>query len=114
MEKNVQCPNCGGFKVKNKGDGSTDQKFGCVVGSLAGALFTGGASLLLLPLAFLWKDDEPREDGSIEYLCELCGYNWFHIPGTPWPAINVRPELIREGAEKLQHEEEERRRRMND
>jgi len=114
MEENVQCPNCGGFKVKNKGDGSANNKLGCLAVSLGGALFTWGLTLLLLPIAFFIKDDEPREDGSIEYLCELCGYKWFHIPGTPWPAINVRPELIREGAEKLRQEEEERRRRMND
>ncbi len=65
--------------------------------------------------AFLDKSD-PRADGSIEYKCQLCGYGWFHIPGAPWPTVNVRPELIREGAEKLRQEEEERqrRRRMND
>jgi hypothetical protein len=104
--------NCGGYKVENKGDGSRDP-LGCILGSILGAFFTGGLSLLALPFAFLDKCD-PRADGSIEYLCQLCGYKWFHIPGTPWPAINVCPELIREGAEKLRQEEEERRRRMND
>ncbi len=112
MTENVQCPNCGGYKVQNKGDGSFN-KAGWVLGCIVCAFFTAGLSLLAIPLVFL-LDSKPREDGSIEYLCQLCGYKWFHIPGTPWPAINVRPELIREGAEKLRQEEEERRRRMND
>ena len=37
----------------------------------------------------------------------------FTFPAS-WPTITVRPELIREGAEKLRQDEEEQRRRMND
>ncbi len=114
MEENIQCPNCGGYKVENKGDGSYSYK-GCAIGAaLLLAIPTFGFSLVLALLALFIPDQKPREDGSIEYLCELCGYKWFHTPGTPWPAINVRPELIREGSEKLKQEGEERRRRMRD
>ena len=42
-----------------------------------------------------------------------------HPPGAPWPTVNVRPDLILAGADKLKLEEEgreekERRRGMND
>ena len=112
--ENAQCPNCGGYRVRNLGDGSSNVKTWLFVGSLVGACFTFGLSLLLLPVAFFWEDSKPREDGSIQYSCELCGYRWLHIPGTPWPAVTVHPEVIRIGAEKLRQEEEERRRRMYD
>ena len=114
--ENVQCPNCGGYRVKNRGDGSSNNKAAAAGILLLLAFVTYGLTLLLIPFCFLIPNSKPREDGSIEYACELCGYKWFHIPGTPWPAINVNPELIREGAEKLRQEEEERqrRRRMND
>ena len=114
MEDLHQCPNCGGYRVKNMGDGSSNNKqlgLWIIIGL---AFITYGVALAFLPILFFVKNSPPRADGSIEYLCELCGYKWSHLPNTPWPAINVRPDLIRDGAEKLRQEEEERRRRNND
>lgn len=106
---NPQCPNCGGYKVKNLGNGKKENKKDIVVTSVLAAFFTAGLSLLALPFAFFVKDTKARDDGSIEYLCELCGYKWLHIPGTPLPTVTVRPELIREGTEKLAQDEQRAR-----
>lgn len=102
---NPQCPNCGGYKVKNLGDGKKENKKDIAIISIVAAFFTGGLSLLSLPFAIFAKDTKARDDGSIEYSCELCGYKWFYIPGTPLPAVTVRPELMRQGAEKLAQDE---------
>jgi predicted RNA-binding Zn-ribbon protein involved in translation (DUF1610 family) len=106
---NTQCPNCGGYKVKNFGDGKRENKKDFAVLCVLGAFFTWGIALLALPIALFIKDSKARDDGSIEYSCELCGYKWFHIPGTLLPTVTVRPELIREGAEKIAQDEQRAR-----
>lgn len=42
------------------------------------------------------------------YNCYLCGYNWSWTTGTPKPTVNVRPDLIGKGAQKLEQEEADR------
>jgi len=106
---NTQCPNCGGYKVKNLGDGKSENKQSFILFCVIAAFFSWGLSLLAIPIALFIKDSKARDDGSIEYSCELCGYKWFHIPGTPLPTVNVRPELIREGAEKKAQDEQRAR-----
>jgi len=43
------------------------------------------------------------------YYCSLCGYRWSWETGTPTPQVNVRPDLIAKGSQRLEEEEEERR-----
>ena len=44
------------------------------------------------------------------YSCALCGYQWSWQVGTPWPNVQVRPDLITKGEQRLQEEAAERRR----
>ena len=41
--------------------------------------------------------------------CYLCGYKWEWQVGTPEPSINVRPDLMAKGEQRLREEEESAR-----
>ena len=95
--KYVQCPNCGGYKLHD----IHAITFADVIMILA-----WGLGLLIM----LFKQFTKPKDGSLEYRCDLCGYQWQWKPGTPYPSIRVRPDLIAKGEQKLREEEERRRR----
>ena len=93
--KYVQCPNCGGYKLHDlHGINFLD----------VGLIFLWGLGLLTM----LYKQLTKPKDGSHEYRCDLCGYQWHWKPGTPYPAVSVRPDLIAKGEQKLREEEQRR------
>lgn len=127
----VQCPNCGGFKVDEKrrvrypksGKLDTDYGQGCYVAFMLVAGFVLGS------LALWWQDtlffgivvvavivyligaarmsNYPR---VYSCSCQLCGYRWTWERGQPEPEPHVRPDLIQQGMQKLEEEEKKRRR----
>ncbi|MBX3051933.1 MAG: hypothetical protein KF753_10690 [Caldilineaceae bacterium] len=50
------------------------------------------------------------QTNTYSYSCALCGYKWSWNTNTPWPIVQVRPDLIAQGEQKLQAEAAERRR----
>lgn len=38
------------------------------------------------------------------YYCNLCGYRWTWREGSPIPEVNVRPDLIAQGEQRLEEE----------
>jgi hypothetical protein len=44
---------------------------------------------------------------EVEYNCKICGYKFYHIPGTEWPSGSINNELIAKGNERLQREKEQ-------
>jgi hypothetical protein len=44
-----------------------------------------------------------------DYYCHLCGYSWSWQSNDPLPEVHIRPDLIANGAQKLEQEEEQRR-----
>lgn len=57
------------------------------------------------------KAGDPKTIGVISsFECNLCGYLWTERPGQPKPVIQVRPDLIAKGEQRLREAEERRRR----
>jgi hypothetical protein len=136
MEEQIQCPNCGGFRVKVTKDiyyGNTENFERASIGKrillffpwyIVAALSIGFIGLPYLDKDFrVWMGDFTSlvfkgrytiKDAS-HYLahneCVICGYKWEWDSTTPKPKVMVRPGLIATGEKKLQEEEEERRRR---
>jgi hypothetical protein len=134
MANQVQCPNCGGFKIDQniyQIDPSTGKRIasGCgtwflefVVSIVLGLIFSAltqneSMIIVVVPLVFIplyiWSEikrsrAKARSYNIYNYECKLCGYKWAWREGTPLPIINIRPDLIAQGEQRL---EEERRQR---
>ena len=81
---------------------------GLAVAVVAFCLFIAlvGAAWYLLPI-------HHRETHvGYGYECELCGKLWNEYFDQPKPAVTVRPDLIRQGEERLQKEADARQRYM--
>ena len=127
MEDQVQCPNCGGYKVGYQypgDDGCITQLFllaggggllMCIFVTLLGIselnlfgigvgafLGIGSALMLLVGIAAL----QPKHTHLLE--CHLCSYKWDTRSN---PQVTVRPDLILKGEERLRAEQEEERKR---
>jgi hypothetical protein len=98
----VQCPNCGGYKTT---DHDKPEDPNAKLWIFLSGFFTWGLGWLL----FLLPKKKSPLDGSHRYSCQLCGYNWIWKPGTPPPPINVQPDLIAKGAQKIEEDEKRRR-----
>ena len=127
MGNQVQCPNCGGYKVGyqyegDRGCASFVLLFGVplvLMGGLAfglghhleglaaalGAIVIG-ALLISVIAAAVWLD-QPKQTHLRK--CILCGYEWDTRSS---PQVTVRPDLILKGEEKLRAEQEEERKRQ--
>lgn len=112
----LQCPNCGGFKVdttKTESIGQDSKSVGGVRGLLLGLLFM----FVLLPImvffavpvitfpisSSIWKWYQKlleNQRGYVEqakrywYRCELCGFAWQWRTDEPYPEVQARPDLI--------------------
>ena len=125
MSNQIQCSNCGGFKVDSLDSrGKSAEGVLCLVflaAAAIGALFlinVGGVAILLavpvglvalLYLLPMTLDAFGKAGNAIKHSCQLCGYSWSVRPGDPAPPVQVRPDLIKKGAEHL-----ERQRRLRD
>ncbi len=75
-----------------------------------------GIGLVLTVLAWVFgllrlRQGNPEIVGVIRsFECDLCGYKWTERPGQQKPNIQVRPDLIAAGEQRLREAEERRRR----
>ena len=88
----LQCPNCGGDVVEDL------HKITCVDYALV-PIF--GLGILII----LYKLRKKPRDGSNEYNCRFCKHTWTWKPGTPYPEVHVRPEVIAKGKKKMEEEQ---------
>lgn len=137
MNEQVQCPNCGGYKVGIEfkkpifEDTESNKKsrklaariwlwfFGplltcAVISSFTGRLelgaILGGISVVLSFVFIFWavKHGVGREIAKqYWYLCYLCGYKWIWRTDRPLAKANIRPDLTTKGEQR--HERERRR-----
>lgn len=140
--KQVQCPNCGGYRVSEETAYYSDSAgkhlandptapTGCsllvvavgvamfmvvqdttikIVGILL-VLLASGALVGMLGLTRMIGSANKGLHRVNKYACLLCGYRWEWHQGDPLPSVTVRPDLIQKGEQRLQAEEEERRKR---
>jgi transcription elongation factor Elf1 len=131
MTDQVQCPNCGGYKVNTTTD-KVDRKSGnavpgcgvlfvlfffAVIGWLLGVGLNDAAYALcglLITGTFIWGLSTYLKADKIKryhHTCWLCGYKWIRREDEPLPPVNIRPDLIAKGEQKLEEEaaEEEQR-----
>lgn len=119
----VQCPNCGGYRVtETKEYVSVDlgektmgigRRIFEVVSFVILLIITFG--LILLGLLFIpaWRNSlfhgrikQHKTMTLYHYTCDLCGYKW--SSNDSLPTGQVRPDLIAKGAQKIEEEEQQR------
>ncbi len=133
MSNQVQCPNCGGYKVSQNIDridpatGNMVGSGGCgiavlfsilgfalaIYGTMSGNSVIGfsGTALMVLvgfPL-IVWLEikkgqSQKRAYNLYNYQCNLCGYQWSWREGQPKSKVNIRPDLIERGEQRLEKE----------
>lgn len=140
MANQVQCPSCGGYKSDSTLtliDPKTGKKVpsttcGGIILVIAIAFLGGqgiapfipsdfGIPFIVLTLAIVLflsykiattpTAAEKRATSHYKYHCNICGYKWEWHEGQPRPKVNVRPDLIAQGEQRL---EEERRKQQED
>jgi hypothetical protein len=89
----LQCPNCGGYVVEDL------HKITCIDYAL---ILAFGVGILII----LYKLRKKPKNGFNEYVCRLCNQVWIWKPGTPYPEVHVRPDLIAKGEKKLREEQD--------
>lgn len=55
-----------------------------------------------------------RKYNLYNFYCNLCGYRWTWREGSPYPKINVRPELIAQGEQVLEEKRKQQQRQQDD
>ena len=131
MNEQVQCPNCGGYRVvafsqiteklptKEYKPISPFWIWLIRIGFVVICFVAWGIPLLLLlssdirRLIFTGQVTMIGKVVGYNYSCGLCNYRWSWIIGTPKPEVHIQPDLIKRGMQKLQEEDEERRRRQD-
>jgi hypothetical protein len=137
MSNQLQCPNCGGYKVTSQIGSITksfpltweqrSRRIGCsmvltgVLGVvLQNSLSNGkiiislivGMLILISFLVLLFLVFERTRTivvgKSYTSTCLLCGYQWQWLEGQPRTDVNVKPDLIAMGAKRLEEEERQR------
>lgn len=141
MDGQVQCPNCGGYRVSTTtfwAGGRLRRKPSTFGPYWAWFQVLAGACMVIVGLVIaLAASGDPMPlslgimfaaIGAFEIVmgvlgmnvktshwnqhCILCDYQWKERPGDPKPVVQVRPDLIQKGAQRLQ--EEDRQRRLDD
>jgi len=74
---NLQCPNCGGYGVK---DYDALGWFGQILIHEILAIFTLGLWLIVFLIMAVQGRFKRPKDGSHRYSCEKCGYKWQQMP----------------------------------
>ncbi|MEK7354555.1 MAG: hypothetical protein AABZ77_08635 [Chloroflexota bacterium] len=124
MSDQMQCPNCGGFRVETK----QERKFNPTGNYIPinRAIRIIGIPILILGFPFalpsLLFSEKIRDDfyeevikgrrKEIKYTttiyhcnCNLCYYKWDWDVRDPKPEAHVRPDIIQKGAKKLEEEQ---------
>ena len=75
--------------------------------------WTCGCPGALLLLVALFSSTQLKQVGKYyQFSCLLCGYSWEWREGQPWPKVKANPDLIAKGAQRLEEEDEEERKRQ--
>ena len=74
---------------------------------LTGALFWSGV-LWLMRFWYIRTSSRPVQEVVYSYYCWICGYRWNWRLGTPLPVVNVQPDLIAKGEQRLREIEQDR------
>lgn len=134
----VQCPNCGGYRVSTETETlnlKTGRKvnYGCALWAMVllggglclfgfmaiadGSGITGAILILsgiitaLLIFRGLAKQSKAGDTITVyHHACDLCGYKWTWRENEAMPQVQVRPDLIVAGEQRLREAEERRRR----
>ncbi len=148
MSNQMQCPNCGGYKVsvQNKNVIATEKQKqpATFMQTMAGWLFIGfyvflfivgivakwgigqivGIGFIVLLIGFAMyravKTGGMSQTVTVptlvkyDFKCEICGYNWTWRTDQPLPKVQVNPDLIAKGAQKLEEEAEAERRKQQE
>lgn len=134
MSNQVQCPNCGGYKItskevilRQKTPVSSSQRlihaviYLVILGLILVGLSEGYTTLgicalpLYVTVFVLIERSKTKIVGqAYHFTCLICAYHWEWGEGQPWPKVYVNPELIAKGAQKLEEEEEAERRRQQE
>ena len=61
-------------------------------------------AVFMIPYSMTRKTKKIRVGQIYSYYCYLCGYKWSWETGTPLPTVNVRPDLIASGEQRLEEE----------
>ncbi len=110
MTGQIQCPNCGGFKVDRPSEHWTNDP-SCNIAFAVFILFAFPIGTILgLWILYDTLFKPAQKPSPYHYICRLCGYEWEQKPGEVLP-INVNPDLIQKGEERLRQLEEEKRKR---
>jgi len=127
MSNYVQCPNCGGYRIicertiTEKPNPEYRFSWWALVLSkidfVVGFFTTFGFHLLFLlsrdiRAILVGKQRNPLKVIGYHYACQLCGYRWIWNTGTPLPKVRVNHDLITRGAQRLEEEAEEERKRQ--
>lgn len=139
MSNQLQCPNCGGYKLES-GLTKINPKTGKKLGSGCSAVFWMSVVVTVISIGVYNAFDEGIANGMMimivfpllliggawygiasglaknraynlyNFRCNLCGYRWEWQQGTPYPKVNVRQDLIAQGEQLL---EEKRKQQEN-
>lgn len=90
----------------------------CSINAVCNRNHCWGISLLLFfiyMMASKKRTNVQQDDPAIlsyDHTCQICGYKWNWVVGTPKPEVQVRPDFIQKAAERLEEEERQRRRQQ--
>jgi len=133
MANQVQCPNCGAYKINAEIENvpRPEKKlsyffwllaiFFVIAGCLLSLLLFVKVSVLPAAVVFgitlIWwlvslKGLDRTTFKQYNFECELCGYKWTWKEGDPWPEVTVRSDLIAKGYQRLQEQEQQEHQRQ--
>jgi hypothetical protein len=124
MSDQVQCPNCGGYRVYQQ-VASSHLETHTRRSNLGARVFAGVLTFYSVGLFLLDKgtrdalvkgeeQETTKVADSYQNSCLLCGYLWVWTVGDPLPQVQVRPDLIAVGEQRLREEAERLRQRQQD
>ncbi len=71
---------------------------------ICGGIFFIVFPLYMIPRSMSQKTKRVRIGQIYNYYCYLCGYKWSWTSGTSLPKVNIRPDLIEQGNQRLEAE----------
>jgi len=96
----IQCPNCGGYKVLPEDMGAYSDKND--TRNIVLGLLTLGLWLIVVDIIARFEKPKPVKAGDV-VVCRLCGYRWKFDNIQTAPAA-ANEELIRRGEARLKEE----------
>ena len=124
MENQVQCPNCGGYKVvtetrrinpKTQKESTTTRGQYIAAYSIGSVFILLGigthyifgiiSGILVIALFILISILNKKMINKYYNACSLCGYKWSRLENEPEPQVVVRPDLMEKGDIELKRQQ---------